>query len=199
MKRAREEEDQDGFQKSENDASKIGPGDREELGKAPTTNIKLTDTNSNEMSLQKGDKLGLEEIQGTEDHDQVEQVEAMQLFDLPVEILRAISSFLDPASMKKARMVSQAMKEVIESPSLWLWATLKVNDLNHKEVLDSQVLHLVSGIRFRGLFPGSFPVPSLTSRLTSALLAGQFQQLVNHYCSCLFLRKDGRTSKIYVN
>ena len=129
------------------------------------------------MSIQGGNKLGLEEVQGTKDQDQVEQEEALQLFDLPVEILRAILAFLDPASMKKARLVSQAMKEVVESPTLWSWATLKVNHLNREEVLDSEVLHLVSGMS-GGLSLGSFPVTSLTSRLTSALLAGQFQQLL---------------------
>ena len=137
MKRAREE-GQDGSQEGENEARKKGSGDRGDLGKVSTTTTTtsmetsgLTDTNSNQMLVQKVEQDNNEDQyqvgQNNENQGQVEQNNedqdmnqngALQLFDLPVEILRSISAYLDPASKKNARLVSRAMKEVIESSSL---------------------------------------------------------------------------------
>ena len=202
MKRAREETDQADQDHGENDATKNGVGggsddreDREELRMFSTNKmanlrgLTMTDTNSNQLiEKDEGDNLGLEEKQTTKDPDQVgDDLNGLKLFDLPVEILPSIVKFLDPASIKDSRLVSHLMKEVVEVPGLWTWATLEVNHLNHEEVLDSDVVPLVSGIRFHTDI-GVFHVSNLTGHLFRALLAGQFSQLVEVYFSSNDLR-----------
>ena len=66
------------------------------------------------------------------------------------------------------------MKDVTEVSELWSWATLEVDHLNYQEVLESGLIHLVSGFRYER----EFIVSRLTGRLLTALVAGQFSQLV---------------------
>ena len=86
------------------------------------------------------------------------------------------------------------MKDLIEVSWLWSWDTLEVNHLNYEKVLESDVIHLVSGFRCGTSSPSSSPtspsysttlkasplspVSSLTGHLLTALQAGQFSQLV---------------------
>ena len=124
-------------------------------------------------------------LQGNQkNQSQAVEMKPMKLWHLPEEILYKISKYLDPASVKNCRLVAKFMKEVIESSALWSWATLEVNDLNHEEVLASEVVHLVSGIQSSGVFP----VPNMFGQLFRALLAGQYDQLVRIFITFTDLR-----------
>ena len=72
-------------------------------------------------------------------------VQYFQFF--PLEIKEKIWKYLNPASIKKVRMVSKSMKEEIERPHFWSWATLRLNQNNQKEVLESALVRLVPGLQ----------------------------------------------------
>ena len=127
-------------------------------------------------------------LQGNQkNQSQAVEMKPMKLWHLPEEILYKISKYLDPASVKNCRLVAKFMKEVIESSALWSWATLEVNDLNHEEVLASEVVHLISGIQFIP-HSGVFPVSNMFGQLFPALLAGQYDQLVRIFITFTDLR-----------
>ena len=66
---------------------------------------------------------------------------------LPLEIKEKIWRYLEPASIKKVRMVSKWMKKEIERPQLWSWATLRLTQNNQGEALESELVYLVSGLQ----------------------------------------------------
>ena len=74
----------------------------------------------------------------------------------------------------------------METPKLWTWAELKVDSSNHKVVLKTKLIHLVSGIRVTNLFQKS--VNSLEKKLFSDLLSGEFPHLKKINLSCRDLR-----------
>ena len=54
------------------------------------------------------------------------------------DTLEVILSFLSPADIKTAALVSNFWREVVEQPRYWTWAKARLSDLNFKEMFYSQ-------------------------------------------------------------
>ena len=101
------------------------------------------------------------------------KVETFQYFKwLPLEIKEKIWRSLDPASIKKLRLVSKFLKTEVERPELWSWATLRLTQNNQAAALESELVCLVAEVQLSDSLT--------TSQVFRAMLGkkDKFRQLV---------------------